>query len=105
MKFLTALLAIYFLSLNLYPCGDAHTYSDDNEIENSFNHNTEHDDSCLDLCSPFCHCHCCHMHSSELVLHNYSIIIPLHSKPIFGHFERMDEGASFKLFQPPRRIG
>ncbi len=105
MKFLTLLLAIYFFALNFYPCGDVIVDHEDIKVEISFDHNTEHEHCDLDLCSPFCQCHCCHVHTSDLVFHHYSILKFPYSKSIFGHFEKINEGATFKLLQPPRRIG
>ncbi|WP_407653983.1 DUF6660 family protein [Aquimarina gracilis] len=106
MKFLTLLLAIYFFSLNFYPCSDTHGDEEDSTAEISLDNDnhSDHDHCDSELCSPFCYCHCCQIHTSPVVLQNYALVKISYSKSIFRHFEKIHEGASFKPLQPPEFI-
>ncbi|WP_042276703.1 DUF6660 family protein [Nonlabens tegetincola] len=56
MKWFFILFSMYFLALNIMPCGDGVEHDDHIEIA------SDHDgceDNHEDLCSPFCICNCC----------------------------------------------
>ncbi len=58
MKYIAVILSVYIMVLTAMPCDDMHT-ADSNSTSfelSEQNHNQAND---LDLCSPFCFCHCC----------------------------------------------
>ena len=58
MKFIAVILSVYVMVLTAMPCTDIDTV-DSNSVSYELaeqNHNQSND---LDLCSPFCFCHCC----------------------------------------------
>ncbi|AZQ59842.1 hypothetical protein EJ994_13935 [Maribacter sp. MJ134] len=105
MKFLAVILSLYFLALNVVPCGDDGQISDSvtTEFQVDFDQNQEHGD--CELCSPFCQCHCCHSHTLVFGLDIFKPIEPTIAQECFSHFESVSEDLVFSLFQPPRIIG
>ncbi|WP_319946481.1 DUF6660 family protein [Mangrovimonas aestuarii] len=101
MKYLTFILSFYILALNFVPCGDAVVDSNEVKIEMS-NHGDDHDHSNADLCSPFCQCHCCHVHATHFDLVEYQV--PNFDIPtnIFIHFNSEGKNFTRPLLQPPR---
>lgn len=64
MKHLATIFSVYILLLALVPCTDGfhqHEYSEQSALvmEQGKSHSAPHDDHC----TPFCSCHCCHMHT------------------------------------------
>jgi len=50
------------LALNVVPCSDATNSADDTQVVTVIDIDGDHDQDC-ELCSPFCQCHCCHVHT------------------------------------------
>jgi hypothetical protein len=59
MRFFTFILACYMLVLSIVPCCDAHTHNSSNNVLQELTQQYPHEDSCEDICSPFCICSCC----------------------------------------------
>lgn len=62
-KFLSAILSIYFLALTVMPCADQQLIPIRGELAHTHNeadHSGHDHSSDEDLCSPFCVCQCCH---------------------------------------------
>jgi len=94
MKLLTVILSVYFLTLNLYPCGDTPTEEQVLlEVAEQIDGDQQQHDH-MDLCSPFCHCHCCHVHAIKIAPTKLITPDPNLAKQI-----------PFRVFQPPRLIG
>ncbi|WP_339141138.1 DUF6660 family protein [Croceitalea sp. MTPC5] len=101
MKFLAIILSVYFLALNFVPCSDAGNVSDDSQIASIVDFDGDHDQDC-ELCSPFCQCHCCHVHTIDFGIAQFAplpLTIPQNS---FAHFDSVGKDISLSLFQPPR---
>lgn len=107
MKFFTVILAFYFFTLNVYPCGDSDSHKDCSvEIEMNTDTDDQHEDhNHTEECSPFCHCHCCHVHTIQVTFIGYPILKPDYSNTVFGVFEGVSEEATLVLLQPPQFIG
>ncbi|MFS4416022.1 DUF6660 family protein [Maribacter sp. 2307ULW6-5] len=105
MRFLAIILSLYFLALNVMPCGDDGEISDSvtTEFQVDLDHNQDHGD--CELCSPFCQCHCCHSHTLVFGLDIFEPIEPTVVQESFSHFESVSEDPVFTLFQPPKIIG
>jgi hypothetical protein len=102
MKFLAFILSIYIFALNLAPCED--TVMVDNEVKTEISqaadNDHQHQDS--DLCSPFCNCHCCHIHAThfsivDFILENNDI-----STEVFCHFTGLEKDFNSSILQPPQ---
>lgn len=99
------MLSLYFLALNLAPCEDNESVSENVPLlVTAVDSNDGHTHGEVDLCSPFCSCSCCQVHAIA-EQHFYSGL----RKEIFS-YERLesDEGfvqeVSFRLFHPPRFV-
>ncbi|WP_405412201.1 DUF6660 family protein [Maribacter sp. Asnod1-A12] len=104
-KFIAVILSLYFLALNVVPCGDDAQISDSSttEFQVGLDHNQNHGE--CELCSPFCQCHCCHSHTIVFDLDIFEPIEPKVIQESFSHFESVSEDPVFTLFQPPKIIG
>ncbi|MDY0779366.1 DUF6660 family protein [Tenacibaculum sp. IB213877] len=102
MKLLTFILSIYIFGLNLMPCEDNGMTQKDiqTEISQKLNNDHQHQDS--DLCSPFCQCHCCHVHITQFKIVDYSISTSVISTHIFLNFEGIEKNFNTTLLQPPQ---
>jgi hypothetical protein len=103
-KIFTVILSFYLLALNFTPCNDVAEDNDKNDvlIELSQNDCSNHDHNTSDLCSPFCLCHCCHVHTLDFVLNNFEPFQPSDFELSTIHFESHGKDISDSLFQPPR---
>jgi len=100
MKFLAFILSIYILTLNLAPCEDYTVLDDEVKIEISQQSLGDHTD--LDLCSPFCQCHCCHIHATYLSKVDCAIASIDISTKLFFHFNGLEKDFTTSILQPPR---
>ncbi|MFK7904810.1 MAG: DUF6660 family protein [Chitinophagales bacterium] len=57
MKILSIILSLFFLTLSVLPCTDAHSCESDNDMESHLQHDHSEDEQ--DDCPPFCLCICC----------------------------------------------
>ncbi|MEF3079822.1 MULTISPECIES: DUF6660 family protein [Flavobacteriaceae] len=101
MKFITLILSIYFLTLNTVPCSDIDKSIDDSQVVSVVDYNGEHDEDC-ELCSPFCHCHCCHVHTISFSLPSFKPYQPEVPKESFNHLDSLESNFYHSLFQPPQ---
>jgi len=70
------------------PCSDAGNVKDDSQVVTVIDFDGEHNhDNTGDLCSPFCHCHCCHSHTIEFELITFEPLHPPILKENFGKFK------------------
>lgn len=102
MKIFSIILSFYFLGLNFTPCEDAAAEANDAQTEFSVEADTGHDHSTADMCSPFCNCHCCHVHTIDIGLAGFEPlnVVPLQN-PLL-HFDNLGKDFRNSLFQPPR---
>jgi hypothetical protein len=102
MKILVAILSIYILGLNFMPCNDS--VADLNE-QTSVHITTDQHDShehSADLCSPFCQCHCCHIHVVDFEVAQFEAISPEINSQNFLHFNNFGEEILNRILHPPR---
>ncbi|TLP79781.1 DUF6660 family protein [Maribacter sp. ACAM166] len=102
MKNLTIILAIYLLGLNFAPCSDTIADNDDVQTEYSQATDGDHNHNSSDLCSPFCQCHCCHMHTIDFGLIPYVPFQPYISNEVFAYSQNAGKNFPISLLQPPR---
>ncbi len=102
MNFLTIIFSIYFLGLNFVPCEDLGELSDTDspvqEISQDLGLSTTHADDC----SPFCHCHCCHVNIPRVDITSFKTIEATISNLIIQKGENSGQEISNFHFQPPR---
>ncbi|WP_338150215.1 DUF6660 family protein [Eudoraea chungangensis] len=101
MKFVAIILSIYFLALNVVPCSDAGNVKDDTQITSVSDFDGDHDQDC-ELCSPFCNCHCCHVHTISFGLTTFEPLQPLIPQDNFNHFDSIGKDISLSPLQPPQ---
>ena len=84
------------------PCAD--TASDSNYALNEFSQtaDADHDHSVYDLCSPFCQCHCCHVHTINFGLVAFEPIQPAFPLEFFARFDNLGKDIPHSLLQPPQ---
>lgn len=92
---------MYFLALNLVPCGDSVPSEDDNQIVSVVDYNGDQDQDC-ELCSPFCQCHCCHVHTIDIGLDDFQPLQTIFSQEIFAHIDNPGKDFTLSLYQPPQ---
>ncbi|MDT0687419.1 DUF6660 family protein [Autumnicola psychrophila] len=104
MRIAALILSFYFLGLNFLSCADeAELSSSDAEFSTEKLAESENPkEPSEDLCPPFCHCHCCHVHvvnlqSTEFVIVDFQISTLISTK-----LEASEKDFSSSLLQPPR---
>jgi len=102
MKFIAFILSIYILALNFAPCEDNAAIDDDLKIEISQNLEIGVSHNVLDLCSPFCQCHCCHIHATYFNMEETTVASKKISTDIFMHFDGLGKDILNSILQPPR---
>ncbi|MEW7290048.1 DUF6660 family protein [Aquimarina sp. 2304DJ70-9] len=105
MKFLTIILSLYFFALNFVPCEDAYSDIDDVQAEISQNLDIDYDHNGSDQCSPFCQCHCCHVHVINFNIVQFETQLAYISSKIFSHNEGIIKDIALPILQPPQLIG
>ncbi len=104
MKIITAILAIYIFGLNFMPCNDNVADLEEQSgihLTSSEDGHQDHEHS-SDLCSPFCQCHCCHIHVIDVQLSEFKMITPEISTATFLLFENTGKEIQNRILQPPR---
>jgi hypothetical protein len=103
MKFLAIILSVYFLGLNFVPCEDTPMEMEKVETEISevitLNKVTA---GSVDDCSPFCQCHCCHIHVARFDGTYYPLLEPEISTSILLTGGIIGQEFPDDHFQPPR---
>ncbi|WP_423738321.1 DUF6660 family protein [Christiangramia fulva] len=104
MKLLAFIFGLYVLTLNAFPCTDvnADVVSDNSQTEVIVASNLNHEHSALDLCPPFCTCHCCHVHTVDFGSVIFKPINQQISSKVFLHFDSIGEEPILSLLDPPR---
>tara|TARA_R110002072_G_scaffold97577_1_gene214596 strand:+ start:720 stop:1031 length:312 start_codon:yes stop_codon:yes gene_type:complete len=102
MKFIAFILSIYILALNFAPCEDNATSDNDIKIEISQNSGASEGHNVLDLCSPFCQCHCCHIHATYFNVEEATIASKKIFTDIFMHFDGLGKDIHISILQPPQ---
>lgn len=65
--------------------------------------NTDHShDQPVDLCPPFCSCHCCHVHTVKFETTEFEPLITGISSKVFLHFDSLGKEIPHAILQPPR---
>jgi hypothetical protein len=100
MKFLAFILSIYILALNFSPCEDNNAINDEVKTEITKQVDDGHVD--LDLCSPFCQCHCCHIHATYFSIADLNVTILDIPTELFFHFYGLEKDFNNSILQPPR---
>ncbi|TPN81231.1 hypothetical protein FHK87_24925 [Aquimarina algicola] len=90
--------------MNFIPCNDTHP-DDDIVVEISIGDNAEHDHCGLELCSPFCNCHCCHIHATYFEMKSHHFVIREANTLSISYHENTIEDLVYGILQPPRYIG
>ena len=106
MRLLQGFMSVLIFVLAMLPCTDSedHTHGHGKvcaaaESVDTATH-SEHGDH-VELCSPFCHCSCCHTH---LVFLQLEITPPAIATPVAAYGSREDQWSSHvpnALWQPP----
>lgn len=102
MKFMAVILAFYILTLNLTPCEDGSVKANVINDEMVQGVDDDHGHGNLDLCSPFCICHCCHMHATNFSPADIDLVSNTITTKVFLHFDSLGENIPNAILQPPR---
>ncbi|TXK70599.1 DUF6660 family protein [Mesonia sp. HuA40] len=116
MRLVVFIFSVYLLGLNLVPCDDGlhneNNLSNSNYIEqttanflvleaiqeyNDLEHHHE-----FDLCSPFCQCHCCHIHIISMPSLKYQLNLSLKKRQKPQLEQQFLENYPKNLLQPPQ---
>ncbi|MDO6809484.1 hypothetical protein Q4603_12720 [Zobellia galactanivorans] len=101
MKLLTFILSFYFLALNVVPCSDMEPLAD-GQVSVVADSGDGYGHALNDLCSPFCHCHCCHTHTVSFEIFSFEPFQPSIPQEELAHFDSLGKDISLDLLQPPR---
>ncbi|WP_228547339.1 DUF6660 family protein [Nonlabens antarcticus] len=101
-RYLAIILSVYFLSLGFAPCQDAIVDSQVTSLEVTQNATVDHDHAAVDLCTPFCQCHCCHVHTLDVGIVAFEPVKSDLMQKGFFHFDSIGKDISHSLLQPPR---
>lgn len=100
-KNLAIILAVFFLGLNFIPCeDDILTIQQDTQVQVS--DYGEHSPLEADSCSPFCQCHCCHVHVTNINGQAFESLDLAISTIIINKGANLGEELPNFHFQPPR---
>ena len=102
MKYVAFILSFYFLALNVMPCTDNDTSVDDLQTHISYQQGSNHNQGGLDYCSPFCSCHCCHVHTIKFDPIVFKIIKPVIFQETFDLFNDPTKDIHTSILQPPQ---
>ncbi len=85
------------------PCSDNFSHLQENQTESLISFDVHQAENSTDQCSPFCQCHCCHVHVTEFNTLQFKSIT---QTEIIGHnfvYIPNDGLTPIKrLFEPPR---
>ena len=100
-KVVAIILSFYFLALNVVPCSDSANNENVSQVVTVIDFDGEHNQDC-ELCSPFCQCHCCHVHTINFGLAAFQPLQPGIPQENFAHFDNLGKELPYSLFQPPQ---
>jgi len=101
-KNLAIILSVYFLGLNFVPCEDAVVLTNLESQVQQLSEHSEHSPIQADNCSPFCQCHCCHVHVTNFNPHTFKTPDFAISTIIINKGENLGEELPNFHFQPPK---
>lgn len=101
MKLLAILLSIYLVGLSLMPCEDSIATNDQTPEIHQVD-GQDHSSSQPDDCTPFCQCHCCHVHITQAQQQELSLATTEISRKIPEKNYRLGDDLPRAFFQPPR---
>ncbi len=104
MKWVLIIFSVYFLSLNILPCGDNAIEAESVQTEVSCADNA-HDHDKSHLCSPFCQCQCCHVHVISIDLETTLSFNPDLSSELYNNKQGIILEIPYSFFQPPQFFG
>jgi len=102
-KVIRFIIAMSVFAMSVYPCSDAETCVDEQNIGMVVVNHDNHSTAEQDLCSPFCFCSCCAAHaqikgssyaSPDNLFHNTAVATPYMEVPILN--------SDNVIWQPPR---
>ncbi|MBW2961133.1 DUF6660 family protein [Mesonia aestuariivivens] len=103
MKILLTILSIYILGLNFIPCEDSITDIQEPTLaQATTSQDHENHQHSEDFCSPFCQCHCCHIHVIDFHFTEFQTIAQKISTQNFIPFENLGQEIHNRILQPPR---
>lgn len=105
MRIIALILSIYILGINFVPCSDVAQENLSNDVVENVASVEEHShsqDGVVDLCSPFCQCHCCHVHVIKFQVTEFETITNEISRHQFAHIDNSGKDTTNPLLQPPR---
>lgn len=98
-RFILFIFSIYLFSLNAMPCSDGDA---ELGLETRVSMDMEHSHNGVDLCSPFCACHCCHVHNIDFGMASVQIVPIEFFKEIPIYFDGTGIKHEHSLLRPPR---
>ncbi len=84
------------------PCEDNSVSQQETAEFEQIQQGEQHAPAEADSCTPFCQCHCCHVHVVNINLENFTAIEPAISTLIIQKGEISGEEIPDFHFQPPR---
>ena len=99
MKVVAIILSFYFLALNVVPCSDATNSADDTQVVTVIDIDGDHNQDC-ELCSPFCQCHCCHVHTINFGLAVFEPLQPAILHEFFANFDNLGKDIPHSILLP-----
>ena len=101
LKILAVILSVYFLCLGVVPCEDDVVVDKNDEVV-QVDAAGGYGEHAADDCSPFCQCHCCHVHVVTVASTSFEAL----DLSISTHIIQNGQHTGFDLpdshFQPPR---
>lgn len=82
-------------------CNDVIVNEDDTQITSMAQDNDSSGDDC-EMCSPFCQCHCCHVHTINFDLNAFEPLSRSFLQEDFAYFDSHGKEISRSLLQPPK---
>jgi len=99
-KLVSIILSFYLVGLTFIPCEDE-VLQENESIDQFADQSTDHN-NINDACTPFCQCHCCHVH----VLNFESPVLEFKTREISTLITDIKQDAGTEIphshFQPPR---
>ncbi len=102
-RIIAFILSIYILALNFTPCEDSVTVENEFKVELSQNGDIDESHTDIDLCSPFCQCNCCQIHTTTANSLDFVVASNLISTHLILHFDSLGKDITFSIFQPPKQ--
>ena len=105
MRFFVWAFCIYIVTLNVLPCTDAIESSKtqtSKELASAVSTDHSESERLLDLCPPFCTCHCCHVHTVNFASAHINLFNTTINSRIFLHLDSIGQEPILSLLDPPR---